>query len=983
MFLDTISELPLPADQAQADTAIERWQVQVAAADESEPGAADAPDAVARLDVVLATANGKALADGLFGCSSFLAGIAAQQPLFCLELFEQGPDRVWPKILALFAETSANEADAKRRLRRARKQAALAVAVGDVSGLWTVEQVTNALSEIADTSIRYALDFGLRELQARGRLDLPNPEQPAAGSGFIILGMGKLGARELNYSSDIDLIALYDPAIVPTTRPDRLAQDMVRLTQRWVDLLNERTADGFAFRTDLRLRPDPASTPPAISIPAAEFYYESAGQNWERAAMIKARVVAGDEQAGQAFLDFLRPFVWRRSLDFWAIKDIHSIKRQINAYRGGRKIAIAGHDIKVGRGGIREIEFYAQTQQLIWGGRNPALRVCPTCQALDALVSAGQVGRDTADELKACYAYLRRLEHRLQMVGDQQTQRLPPADGLDSIARFMGEADTAAFSRKVRQTLETVERHYAALFEDELELAVEGLGNLVFTGGDPDPGTLETLAGLGFKTPERVDTAVRRWHHGSLAATRSTRARQILTELMPSLIQALGDTADPDEAFGNFDHFLQGLPAGVQLFSLLHSHPDLLKLVAKICGSTPWLGKHMRRRPSVLDAVLEPEFFGPLPNASDIRDELFNWLDQAQDMQDTLDLARRYASDLTFRVGVHLLRGDTKGADAGPVLSALADQVVAAMLPVTQDAFAERHGRLPGEGLAVIGYGKWGSGQLTPGSDLDMVVLYDSVSVTTQSDGEKPLAASTYAARLTQRLMTALTSETESGRLYEVDLRLRPNGDKGPLASQMDGFANYLLNDAWTWERLALVRARFICGSPALAERFDQIRAESLTRPRAVADLAEEVNSMRQRMAATHKGESPWDVKHRRGGLVDTGFLSQFLVLAHADDEPALLGPRTTDAVAAAAADAGLLTHAEAEDLANAEMFWLGLQTLLRLTGADATPDRLERPSVQAVISNGLDLPDLSQVEAAAADHAAQVMKLYGKLIAA
>ena len=976
MFLDTITAMPLPAAPSQAEAAIEQWLARVKAIAETQP------DAPARLSALLDTAKGNAFIQGLFGCSTFLATVAAQQPLFSLDLFEQGPDSVWPGIMELLQETTNSDTVAKHLLRTARKRAALAIAVGDVSGLWTVEQVTNALSDIADASIQYALAFALRELQARDRLRLPDLENPANGSGFIILGMGKLGAHELNYSSDIDLIALYDPDIVPTTRPDRLAQDMVRMTQRWVDLLHDRTADGFAFRTDLRLRPDPSSTPPAISIPAAEFYYESTGQNWERAAMIKARLVAGDPQPGKAFLDFLRPFVWRRSLDFWAIQDIHSIKRQINAHRGGAAIAIAGHDIKVGRGGIREIEFFAQTQQLIWGGRNPSLRIRPTCKALDALVNAELVEPATAAELKDCYTYLRRLEHRLQMVADQQTQRLPPAEGLDAIARFMGEDDTATFSAQVRQVLETVERHYAALFEDEAELAVEGLGNLVFTGGDPDTGTLETLAGLGFQTPERIDAAVRRWHHGHLAATRSTRARELLTELMPSLLKALAETADPDEAFGNFDQFLHGLPAGVQLFSLFATHPDLLALVAEICGSAPWLGQHMRRRPAVLDAVLAPGFFAPLPNHTTIASDLTDTLTQARDMQDTLDLARRYASDLNFKVGVHLLRGRASAVDTGPVLSALADNVVSAMLDVTHNAFAERHGNLPGNGVAIIGYGKWGSAQLNPGSDLDMVSLYDSNTVTDNSDGPKPLAASTYATRLTQRLLTALTSETESGRLYEVDMRLRPNGDKGPFAAQMAGFETYLLNDAWTWEHLALVRSRFICGAPPLTERFESIRSKALSRPRKADQLASEVEAMRQRMAGAFKGESIWDVKHRRGGLVDTGFLAQFIVLAHAAVEPALLTPRSTEGIATAAARAGLITSAEAEDLSTAETFWLSLQTLLRLTGADAAPERLGRAAVQAVLAQGLGLPDIAQVEAAAADHAAQTMSLYRKLIA-
>ncbi len=977
MFLETITEMPLAAMPAQAEAAIEHWRSSLENAVDAPPGT------VERLSAILAGGKSGAFVRGTFGSSSFLASVAAQQPLFSLALFEAGPDAVWPGIMAQLAVPAASDKDAKRLLRTARKQAALAIAVGDLSGAWQVAQVTEALSSIADASIQYALAFALSELHGHGRLDLPDPGTPAIGAGYIILGMGKLGARELNYSSDIDLIALYDPDLVPTTRPDRLAQDMVRMTQRWVDLLHDRTADGFAFRTDLRLRPDPASTPPAISIPAAEFYYESTGQNWERAAMIKARVVAGDPAPGKAFLDFLRPFIWRRSLDFWTIKDTHSIKRQINAHRGGAAIAVAGHDVKVGRGGIREIEFFAQTQQLIWGGRDPTLHVRPTCEALDALVAADLVDSAAAEELKDCYRYLRRLEHRLQMVADQQTQRLPATEGLDAIARFMGDPDTANFTATVRRILETVERHYAALFEDEADLAVEGLGNLVFTGGDPDPGTLETLATLGFQTPERVDAAVRGWHHGHMAATRSPRSRALLTELMPSLLTALAETADPDEAFSNFDQFLHGLPAGVQLFSLFATNPDLLDLVAEICGSAPWLGLHMRRRPAVLDAVLAPDFFAPLPDHATMAEDLATALSQARDMQDTLDLARRYASDLNFQVGVHLLRGCARAADTSPVLSALADQMVSSMLPAAQSAFAERHGFLPGEGLAVIGYGKWGSRQLTPNSDLDMVVLYDSAAVTSVSDGQKPLPAATCAARMTQRLTTALTSETESGRLYEVDLRLRPNGDKGPLATQLDGYETYLLNDAWTWEHLALVRARFICGSSLIAERFERIRAEILSRPRDRATLAQEVESMRQRMAKAFPGSSNWDVKHRRGGLVDTGFLSQFLVLAHAAQARALVSPRQTDSIAAAAATAGCITSAEAEDLAAAEAFWLGLQTLLRLTGADTTPERLTRPAVQNVIASGLDLPNLAQVEAAAADHADQTMAHYRKLIAA
>jgi glutamate-ammonia-ligase adenylyltransferase len=985
-FLDAISAGPLPLDLAQSCTAIERWRSALLTADAQESDHEHTLDA--RITAILAHPNGQKLLTGLFSCSPFLAGVAAQEPLFCLNLLEQGPDALWPEVSQPLTDSpirpgSPNEATAKRAIRRTRRRAALLIAVADVTDTWPLPRVTRALSDNADQCAQYALALAVAELAARGRLTLADKSDPLAECGMFLLGMGKLGAHELNYSSDIDVIALFDPDRVPTNKPDRLKQDMVRLIQRWVSMLQDRTADGFAFRTDLRLRPDPASTAPAISVPAAENYYETTGQNWERAAMIKARVIAGDDVAGQVFLDFLTPFVWRRSLDFWTIRDIHSIKRQINAHRGGSAIAVAGHDIKVGRGGIREIEFYAQTQQLIWGGKNPALRVRPTCEALDALTTAGHVTPEASAELKDAYTYLRRLEHRLQMVADQQTQRMPDADGLDLIARFMGEADTASFEGQVRTVLETVERRYAELFEDEPALSVEGMGNLVFTGAEVDLNTLETLASLGFSTPERIDATVRGWHHGRLAATRSDRARQILTELLPALLQALGNTADPDEAFSNFDHFLHGLPAGVQLFSLFHIHPDMLDLVAEICGSAPWLGQHMRRRPAVLEAVIDPEFLAPLPSFDAQSKRLTSLLADSRDVEDTLDLARQYASDLNFQVGLQLLRHQTSAETAGAALSAMADLTAAAMLTTTQAAFAERHGQVEGGAMALIGYGKWGSRQLNSSSDLDMVVLYDSPSVTAESDGDRPLAASTYATRLTQRLITALSAQTQNGSLFEIDMRLRPDGDKGGLATHIEGFEQYQRNSAWTWEHLALVRARFVVGPTRLAERFEAVRAEVLSGTTEAARLAAEVHDMRTRMAKTYKGDSAWDTKHRRGGLVDTGFLSQFLVLAHAGQEPALLKPRATAGIATAAAQADLMSTADAQELSDAEAFWLSLQTLLRLTGADTEPKRLARTAVSSVIAKGLGLPNLSVVEITAQEHAERVMALYATLIQA
>ena len=401
-----------------------------------------------------------------------------------------------------------------------------------------------------------------------------------------------------------------------------------------------------------------------MSVPAALAYYESVGQNWERAALIKARPVAGDRAAARRFLRELQPFIWRKNLDFAAIQDIHSIKRQINAHRGGGKIAVEGHDIKTGRGGIREIEFFAQTQQLIWGGRLQELRVGPTCEALRRLAGAGRIDPATAAQLIDDYRFLRRLEHRLQMVDDAQTHALPSdRAGIERIAVFLGYSDTEAFVADLRAHLASVERHYAELFEQAPTLA--GPGNLVFTGADDDRETLRTLSQLGFAEPATVSALVRSWHHGRLRATRSQRAREILTELVPELLRIFGATPHPDAALRRFDQFLSHLPAGVQLFSLFHANPGLLALVAEIMAGAPRLAERLAQYPALLDSVLTQGFFAPLPDLAGLAAELDQVMMGVRDFEETLDRLRRWAGERRFQIGVQLLRRALDGAQAG------------------------------------------------------------------------------------------------------------------------------------------------------------------------------------------------------------------------------------------------------------------------------------------------------------------------------
>ena len=731
MDLATLAQLfPPPASPDQARIGVEHWNERIARSEES--GLSDlAPNPA-----------GKRILESLFGNSPFLGQIALANPAALSALINDGPDRSLQNALATVGQLASaqNETMIMAGLRQVRQQVALLVAVADIAGLWTVEQVTGALSAFAEAALDAATRFLLLEAEKNGQITLGG--DPTA-AGYVVLGMGKLGARELNYSSDIDLIVLYDSDKAQACGLDVPGPFFVRLTRSLVRLIADRTADGYVFRTDLRLRPDPGSTPLAISITAAETYYESVGQNWERAAMIKARPVAGDRASGDAFLRYLRPYVWRKSLDFAAIQDIHSIKRQINAHRGGSDIRLHGHNIKLGRGGIREVEFFAQTQQLIFGGRLPAVRSPATVQALEALAAADLVEPQVAAEMIEAYRFLRRVEHRLQMIADEQTHSLPATDsGLAHLATFFGCADTATFTEELMRRLRTVERHYAHLFEDAPSLS--GPGNLVFTGADDDPETIKTLAELGFRNPSAVAGVVRQWHHGRYRATITARSRELLTELVPTLLKELGGTAHPDGALMRFDQFLARLPAGVQLFSMFYSNPGLLRLVATVMGSAPRIAERLAQKPALFDAVLDPGFLDTLPSLDELRADAEAYLARAQDYQDVLDFSRRWAADRRFQIAVQLLTARIDAGRAGQALSDVAESVLAALCPRVEAEFARHHGGFGGSRLAVVAMGKLGSREMTVTSDLDLMFVYDVPGEMEESDGERPLPPTQY-----------------------------------------------------------------------------------------------------------------------------------------------------------------------------------------------------------------------------------------------
>lgn len=645
--------------------------------------------------------------------------------------------------------------------------------------------------------------------------------------------------------------------------------------------------------------------------------------------MIKARAAAGDIALGESFLEYLGPFIWRRSLDFAAIADIQSIKRQIHASKGHEKIAVAGHDIKVGRGGIREIEFFAQTQQLIAGGRDPRLRTPDTLGAIDALVETGRVEPGVRDDFHRAYVFLREIEHRIQMLDDAQTQKLPESqEGLERLAAFAGYETVDQFAADLTGHMESVAAHYADLFAEAPTLAADH-GNLVFTGTDDDPGTVKTLSGFGFSSPSGVISAVRSWHAGRHRAMRTTRARQMLTDLIPTILKSLSETSSPDNALANFDKFLGRLPTGIQFMSLLHANPELLKLLARIMGTAPALAELLGRNAALLDVLLEPDE-APAHDHAQLIEHCDRELSKAEDYEGVLDAVRRFANDRRFEIGVGMLTRQLDFDQAGNGLSDVAETVIKALLPHVEAEVGRRHGQVPGAGMAIIAMGKLGGRELTFGSDLDLVFVYDDTSDSQTSDGPSPLQIGPFYTRLSQRFISAITALTSEGMLYEVDMRLRPSGNKGAVAVPLSAYATYMENEAWTWEIMAATRARVIGGPPDLRRRVGEVLQNIILRKREREELRSVVLDMRRKIQAQHGTKDMWALKHVRGGLVDLEFLIQFLTLNYAHQSPDIICGHVSEALKGLH-DADLLDLRTYDRLSTAYRLLKGAQTLLRL----------------------------------------------------
>lgn len=696
--------------------------------------------------------------------------------------------------------------------------------------------------------------------------------------------------------------------------------------------------------------------------------------------MIKARPVAGDLALGFAFLGEMAAFIWRKYFDYATIADIHAMKRQIHAAKGHAEIAVAGHDVKLGRGGIREIEFFVQTQQLIFGGRRTALRGSRTLDMLRQLCADDWITAPAADDLSDAYRYLRAVEHRLQMQNDHQTQRLPEDDAaLKNFARFCGYAGLGGFSRDLLRHFHAVEKHYARLFEHAPGLDSRA-GNLVFTGSTDDPETLETLRDMGFRDPALAAETVRGWHFGRRPAVRSPRAREVLTELVPGLLEAFSKSGDADSCMAGFDAALARMPAAAELFALLKSHGPMLEFFADILGGAPRLAQVIVQSPHVLDVAIDRGVAAAPMDVADFSRRLALFHDGDQGLEAFLDAARIFAGEENFMIGLRLFAGLIEPEQAAHAYTALAEAMARACLARVQADFSVEHGRVPGGRCVVLGLGKLGSCELTATSDLDLVLLYDFDPERPESDGRKPLHAAVYYARLTQRLIAALSAPTRRGKLFEVDMRLRPSGNKGPLATQLASFRAYQASEAEIWEHMALTRARAIAGDDSLAAEASKLIAETLCRPRDRAKLAKAVRDMRGLIAREKGEDAPWNLKLAAGGLLDVEFLAQFLVLAHGVEAPGLRATATAE-ILAGAAEAKLLGAETAEILLRALALYGNVTQWLRLALDEGADPRQAAEGVKRRIATATGLPDFAFLERELASTRKEIRRIFNHVL--
>ena len=813
-----------------------------------------------------------------------------------------------------------------RRLRLERRRLALLVAIGDLAGAYDLTTVTGALSDFADRALDAAITAAISE------------RTPDAGAvGFAAIALGKLGSHELNYSSDIDPILIFDPETLPLKPREAPDEAAVRIGRRVVEILQARDGDGYVLRVDLRLRPSPEVTAIVLPVDAAISYYESLALPWERAAFIRARAAAGDLALGARFLDTISPFIWRRALDFGAIGEIRGISRRIRDHHAQGQLFGPGYDLKRGRGGIREVEFFAQIHQLIHGGRDLSVRAPATRDALARLAEAGWIGQSEAQAMTAAYTLFRTIEHRVQMVEDRQTHHLPLGTALDGVARLHGLEDGAALLALLQPHVEATARSYDALDPDDEGRLSHDAAHLE-----------QQLAEAGFAGHEAAARRIEQWRGGSYPALRSPAAREALEAVLPGLVEALGAAPDPQGALLRLDIMLARLPSAINFFRLLEARPALARLLGAILSYTPILAEELGRRPELFDGLIDATALDPVGPVELLMAEM---TDAGGDFQAHLDHVRRIVGEKRFALGTQIVAGVSDPLDVSAGYARVAEAAIGVLAAATVAEFTAKYGRVPGSELVILALGRMGGGALTHASDLDLIYLFTG-DYMAESDGEKPLGAVLYYNRLAQRVSGALSVPTASGPLYDIDTRLRPSGTQGPLVVSLDGFARYQHEDAWTWEHMALTRARPVFGSAPARAATQGVIDSVLRGDRPARDVVADAMSMRAEMAAHKPPNGPLDAKLARGGLVDLEFAVHVVQLTRR----AGFTPHLGAAIVALQA-LGLAPP----KLADAHDFLTRLLVTLRLVAPDA---QIPAPATRALIARALGVADWDGVVA-------------------
>ncbi|GAA0306850.1 bifunctional [glutamine synthetase] adenylyltransferase/[glutamine synthetase]-adenylyl-L-tyrosine phosphorylase [Sphingomonas oligophenolica] len=813
-----------------------------------------------------------------------------------------------------------------RRLRLERRRLALLVAIGDLAGAYDLTTVTGALSDFADRALDAAITAAIAER---------TPE--ACAVGFAAIALGKQGSHELNYSSDIDPILIFDPDTLPLRPREAPDEAAVRIARRVVEILQARDGDGYVLRVDLRLRPSPEVTAIALPVDAAISYYESLALPWERAAFIRARAAAGDLALGTRFLDTIRPFIWRRALDFGAIGEIRGISRRIRDHHAQGQMFGPGFDLKRGRGGIREIEFFAQIHQLIHGGRDMSVRAPATRDALATLAEAGWIARDEAQAMTTAYTLFRTIEHRAQMVEDRQTHHLPTGAALDGLARLHGLDDGAALLALLRPHVAATARSYDALDPEDGDSLSHDAAHLE-----------QQLAEAGFADHDAAARRIEQWRGGSYPALRSPAAREALEAVLPGLVEALGAAPDPQGALVRLDVMLARLPSAINFFRLLEARPALARLLGAILSYTPTLAEALGRRPELFDGLIDATALDPVGPVETLMAEM---ADAGNDFQAHLDHVRRIVGEKRFALGTQIVAGVSDPLDVSAGYARVAEAAIGVLAEATVAEFTARHGRVPGSELVILALGRMGGGALTHASDLDLIYLFTG-DYMAESDGEKSLGAVLYYNRLAQRVSGALSVPTASGPLYEIDTRLRPSGTQGPLVVSLDGFARYQHEDAWTWEHMALTRARPVFGSASARAATQGVIDSVLRGDRPARDVVADAIAMRAEMAAHKPPKGPLDAKLSPGGLVDLEFAVHVVQLTHRTGFAPHLGAAIVELEALGLVPAGL---------AAAHDFLTRLLVTLRLVAPDA---QVPAPATRALIARALGVADWGGVVA-------------------